>query len=434
VVVLAGAAGRADAGQKGKAPEPPANDLCLACHGDPGATRGNGTPMAVDEKKFGASIHGSLGFTCVTCHTDLAKTQDFPHAEKLAPVKCAACHDGAAAAFEKSIHASARRESAGSVAATCVDCHTKHEIRSAKDPESRTYPLNLPATCGRCHGDAKIIKQGNIRIGNVLTLYEDSIHGKAISRSGLLVAANCTSCHGNHDIRKKTDAGSRVFRANIPSVCGSCHEGIKTLYDQGAHGAALAKGQTNGPVCIDCHTAHNIQRIDVTSWRLDVIRECGTCHADKIKTYRDTFHGQVTSLGFVRVATCSDCHGAHDVHPQSDPRSTISDGRRLATCQKCHPEATASFAKYDPHADKHDAARDPFLYYAAIFMKWLLIGTFSFFGIHALAWLPRGFAARRQPKAQHAKQVEPAEPVEPIEPAEPIEPVGPVDPPEPRQQ
>jgi hypothetical protein len=142
----------------------------------------------------------------------------------------------------------------------------------------------------------------------------------------------------------------------------------------------------------------------------------------------------VTSLGFVRVATCSDCHGAHDVHPQSDPRSTISDGRRLATCQKCHPEATASFAKYDPHADKHDAARDPFLYYAAIFMKWLLIGTFSFFGIHALAWLPRGFAARRQPKAQHAKQVEPAEPVEPIEPAEPIEPVGPVDPPEPRQQ
>ena len=30
-------------------------------------------------------------------------------------------------------------------------------------------------------------------IGNVPALYEDSIHGRALSRSGLLVAPNCTS-------------------------------------------------------------------------------------------------------------------------------------------------------------------------------------------------------------------------------------------------
>ena len=385
---------------------PPDNELCLACHGDATAVSSTGRSIAVDAAKFGGSVHGTLGLTCVTCHTDLAKTTEFPHADRVARVNCATCHDAASAAFEKSIHAQARRERSDSVAATCVDCHTNHEIRSAKDPESRTYPLNLPSTCGRCHGDSKIIEQGKIRIGNVLALYQDSIHGKAISRSGLLVAANCTSCHGNHDIRQRTDPESRVYRANIPAVCGSCHEGIKTLYDQGAHGAALAKGRANAPVCIDCHTAHHIQRADVTSWRLDVIRECGTCHADKIKTYRDTFHGQVTSLGFVRVATCSDCHSAHDVHPKSDARSTVSDANRLATCQKCHPTATASFAQYDPHADKDDAARDPLLYYAARFMKWLLIGTFGFFGLHAVAWLPRGFLARRQPRT-------PEDPTEP---------------------
>jgi hypothetical protein len=29
-------------------------------------------------------------------------------------------------------------------------------------------------------------------------------------------------------------------------------------------------------------------------------------------------------------------------------------------------------------------------------MKWLLLVTFGFFGLHALLWLPRGFAERRR--------------------------------------
>ena len=55
------------------------------------------------------------------------------------------------------------------------------------------------------------------------------------------------------------------------------------------------------PVC-SAEGEDGDQRADVTSWQLDVIRECGTCHVNRIETYRDTFHGQVTSLGFVRVA------------------------------------------------------------------------------------------------------------------------------------
>ena len=378
-----------------KAAKGPDNDTCLACHGDPTTKSDSGRTIGLDGDKFGASVHGALGLSCVDCHTDLAKATDFPHASKIAPVKCATCHEAAVTSYTSSIHAAARRQTPGSLAATCVDCHSTHEIRSSKDPESRTYPLNLPATCARCHGDANVIAQGHIRIGNVAELYKDSIHGRAVSRSGLLVAANCTSCHGGHDIRQRTDPSSRVFRANIPATCGSCHEGIKTMYDAGVHGSALAKGNAQAPVCADCHTAHQIQRADVTSWRLDVIRECGTCHADKIKTYRDTFHGQVTSLGFVRVATCSDCHGPHAVYPKSDPRSTIANGHLLETCRTCHPTATAKFAEYDPHADKANATRNPVLYYAAIFMKWLLVGVFGFFGLHTALWLPRSYAARR---------------------------------------
>jgi hypothetical protein len=387
--------------QRAAAPAP-ANDTCLACHGDADAKSGTGKSIAVDAKKFAQSVHGGLGLDCVACHTDLAKTAEFPHAEKLARVNCATCHDQASAAFDTSIHAQARRQTPGSVAATCVDCHTAHEIRPAKDPESRTYPLNLPDTCGRCHGDPAIIRQGGIRAGNVADLYRDSIHGKAITRSGLLVAANCTSCHGSHEIRPKADTQSRVHRANVPSTCGACHGGIKTQYDAGVHGGALAKGDPKAPVCADCHTAHQIQRANISSWQLDVIRECGTCHADKIKTYRDTFHGQVTSLGFVRVATCSSCHGAHAVHPKADPRSMVSSARVLETCRQCHVSATSGFTQYDPHADKNDRARNPVLFYSSRFMTWLLAGTFGFFGLHALLWLPRGVIARRQKRAGEA--------------------------------
>jgi hypothetical protein len=322
------------------APKPPDNELCVACHSDPALTGSGGKHVNVDPQKFGASIHGSMSMACVDCHADLKQAADFPHAAKLARVDCSGCHEGAVTTYNLGIHAYARRQNAGSVAAACADCHTAHEIRPSKDPASTTYPLNLPDTCSRCHGDPAIIKQGHIAIGNVAAQYKDSIHGRAVSKSGLLVAANCKSCHGGHDIRRKDDPLSRVNRANVPATCGSCHEGIMTQYVGGVHGTAFGRGNPKAPVCSDCHSAHGIQRADVSSWQLDVIRECGTCHVNRIETYRDTLHGQVTSLGFVRVATCAACHGSHGILPASDPRSMTSKERVLSTCQQCHPRAT----------------------------------------------------------------------------------------------
>jgi hypothetical protein len=367
----------------------PTNDDCLACHGDASLTGAGGRPVAVAPEKFAASIHGQSGQACVACHADLATVTEFPHAEKLAPVNCAACHDEPGKQYDAGVHAQARRSSAASVAAACKDCHGTHEIRTAKDPESSTYHLNLPATCGHCHGNPDIIKKGRITIGNVVAQFQDSIHGQALSRSGLLSAPNCSDCHGFHDIKRKNDSTSRVFRGNVPETCGKCHEGITRRYMTGIHGQELVKGNPEAPVCVKCHSAHEIQRVEAGSWRLQVLKECGTCHKQSIRTYRDTFHGQVTQLGFVRVATCADCHGAHDIFPKRDPRSTVSSANLVATCRKCHTGATTSFAKYDPHADRHDRARNPLLYYAARFMETLLVGVFLFFGVHTALWFSR---------------------------------------------
>jgi hypothetical protein len=175
------------------------------------------------------------------------------------------------------------------------------------------------------------------------------------------------------------------------------------------HGTQVAKGSPLAPVCSNCHTAHDIRRSDVEGWKLEVIKECGTCHEQSLETYRDTFHGQVTALGYARVASCADCHGSHNVLPKADARSTVSDARRVATCQKCHAGATPSFAKYDPHADPANRERNPFLFYTAQFMKMLLLGVFSFFGLHTALWLGRGMQQKAAGKLRRHKDTDSTE-------------------------
>jgi hypothetical protein len=103
----------------------------------------------------------------------------------------------------------------------------------------------------------------------------------------------------------------------------------------------------------------------------------------------DSYHGQATTLGSQTVATCHDCHGAHGIYPPSDPRSTVSAENRLKTCQKCHTQATAGFALFQPHANPRDRAHYPFVYWAYHLMAALLIATFTLFGVHTLLWLAR---------------------------------------------
>ena len=44
------------------------------------------------------------------------------------------------------------------------------------------------------------------------------------------------------------------------------------------------------------------------------------------------------SAGETRVATCSDCHGAHGIRPVSDARSPVAPPNVATTCSKCHSD------------------------------------------------------------------------------------------------
>jgi DnaJ-class molecular chaperone len=366
-------------------------EVCLSCHAVAGLEKvrgGKSVSLSIGGKAFLNSVHGPLG--CTTCHSDISQV---PHAAELKRVECALCHADAARDYSQSVHGRAKAKGDRDVA-TCSNCHGKHVILPAANPNSKVYALNLPRTCGSCHGDPELAKRHQIPVANAYQLYMDSIHGRGLLKAGLLVAANCSSCHGSHGILPASDPKSPVHRTNIPESCGRCHAGILRIYADSVHGKAVMEGNSTAPVCVNCHTAHEIRRVEMERWKLDVIQECGTCHAESLRTYRDTFHGQVTALGFTRVARCSDCHGSHDIFARSDARSLVAPSRIVTTCSKCHPKANARFTEYDPHADAADRVRNPVLYYTSSFMTWLLAGVFVFFGLHTVLWACRPVSAR----------------------------------------
>jgi Cytochrome c7 and related cytochrome c/Doubled CXXCH motif (Paired_CXXCH_1) len=359
------------------------NSDCLACHGQQGLADQAGHSVYINGAKQGASVHGSL--RCTACHADI---KGYPHPAHPAAVNCASCHADEARDLSVSVHAKAAQH-------PCLACHgDPHAIVPVKDPQSPVYAFNIPKTCGSCHSNPEMARK--FGLPNVYSMYMDSIHGFALTKDGLLVAASCSSCHGTHRILSHTNPESHTYRANIPATCGTCHAGPEAAYFDGIHGQLVKAGDLDAPVCTDCHTAHNIASVRAASFQERTSATCGTCHKERYETYLDTFHAQVSALGYVETAHCWNCHRYHDILPPSDPQSSVAPANLVATCRQCHQGATVSFISFHPHADPHDAKSFPALHFAAIFMDLLLLGVFGFFGLHTILWFIRSAFDRRK--------------------------------------
>jgi cytochrome b subunit of formate dehydrogenase len=262
-----------------------------------------------------------------------------------------------------------------------------------KQADSPVFKFNLTKTCGTCHDDPKLTKDYRMGQTKAAGHYLDSIHGRALIKMGLVVAPTCNDCHGVHDIKRSVDKDSHTNHANIAKSCGTCHLGIEETYNESVHGQLLRKGDKKGPVCTDCHSSHDIEKPATAHFKGNSDQSCGKCHEDRLEHYRETYHGKAMALGQPNVASdvaaCYDCHGHHDVLPPSNPASRLSKTNILATCQQCHPTATAGFTEYKPHANPMDAKNYPLLHVVFLGMTGLLIGVFTFFGLHTIIWLFR---------------------------------------------
>ncbi len=310
---------------------------CSMCHDDVAET-------------YNSSLHGyalARGFdrapTCASCHGshDILPVSDPESRVNHANVQitCARCHGTSGlltnelvklpqpfAAYAQSIHGVNVLGGLGG-AATCTDCHSTHNLKGPADPESMINPLNVSATCGRCHSD-------------VQEEYDRSIHGLALM-AGVADSPTCNDCHGEHLILSPGDDEATTHAGKIATeTCGNCHD---------------------DPTII---SKYSLQ-------------------AGVIGSYTDSYHGWTAQRGYENAATCVSCHTAHLVLPAAAPESSIHADNLVATCQTCHPDATEPFVHSYTHAET-SITTNPIDRVIRIFYILLIAFTIGGMGLHNL--------------------------------------------------
>lgn len=204
--------------------------------------------------------------------------------------------------------------------------------------------------------------------------------GTALLKGSVHKDFACIDCHSDIKEAEHTNTPGKVD-------CSSCHSDIQAEFEKSIHFQLASKGQKGLPTCTNCHGTHGILA------KLDSTKECGQCHQARLSTYTDTFHGKATTLKFESVAKCSDCHTAHQPLPASDPGSSVNHVNLTKTCGHCHAQITSNFIQYDPHADPNDSHKSKLIYFTYLFMQFLLISCFAFWGAHTFLWFQRSLVA-----------------------------------------
>ena len=215
-------------------------NTCGRCHGQKFLMESNGVSTA-PFVSYQESVHGravengsTKAAVCTDCHGSheiLAANQAKSPIYKFnVPATCGKCHADISKTFTQSIHGQAIARG-NQMAPVCTDCHGIHSIKSHDDPNSPAAAQNVSRdTCGRCHEGVKLSQEFGVPGGRV-TSYMDSYHGLA-SQGGSVVAANCSSCHGVHDILPSSDPRSMINPAHLDTTCGQCHKGATSKFTQ----------------------------------------------------------------------------------------------------------------------------------------------------------------------------------------------------------
>ncbi len=237
---------------------------CLSCHKEDDAL-----PEDFNEE----DVHISFGLTCADCHGGDVESDDEDIAmspsngfvgapdRKDIPKFCGKCHSDIkimrkynpkmetdqVSQYYTSIHGKELLKGNEDVA-VCTSCHTAHSIFPTKDSRSTVYPLNIPETCNKCHGDPDLMAKYDLP-SNVFEEYSKSVHGIALLKNKDISAPVCNDCHGNHGA---IPPGVK----SISYVCGECHVNNMNLFKNSAMGKAFIEMDFHG--CVECHDNHLI--------------------------------------------------------------------------------------------------------------------------------------------------------------------------------
>ncbi len=137
------------------------------------------------------------------------------------------------------------------------------------------------------------------------------------------------------------------FRNNIHYQmgfsCADCHGG-----SEGSNTSVISASVMSGDF-IGRPTRHNITAI------------CSKCHVQETKDYKQSIHWDMIEKGHPEAATCTDCHGIHEIRAISDNKSSSNHQNSPATCAKCHSNKEMMSAwYYGIKTDRMDTYKESF--------------------------------------------------------------------------
>jgi cytochrome b subunit of formate dehydrogenase len=325
-------------------------------------------------------------------------------AQRIREADCLACHGQKDLKSEsgRSVFVDEGKHKAGAHSLlSCTDCHTDikefphparmrkvscatcHGDEAADLPKSAHSVLGADA-CASCHGSAHNARAAaglGLRLcaschADEVKGFLSSVHGQA-AKDGDSQGRSCETCHGPvHKILAANDPSSSVAKKNLPDTCASCHSNPAFLakhqipfahpveaYKLSVHGRAVATGKENAATCSDCHGSHEIYaardaRSKVSHW--NVPATCGACHTAIRKIYSESVHGQAVARGATDAPVCTDCHGEHVILAPSEPQSLVNPTRvSSVTCGRCHGDERMD-ARYNLPADRVPTFADSF--------------------------------------------------------------------------
>ncbi len=117
---------------------------------------------------------------------------------------------------------------------------------------------------------------------------------------------SCVGCHGGDKTEEDAELAmspakgflGKIARAQVPKLCAKCHSDV----------AYMRNFNPNMPV-------------------------------DQYERYLTSRHGQLLSKGDDKVATCTSCHGTHDIKKADDPTASVFSLNLADRCGQCHADA-----------------------------------------------------------------------------------------------
>ena len=111
---------------------------------------------------------------------------------------------------------------------------------NVNNPESPVASQNVSEqVCAPCHASVKLTKKFGISSDRIET-FQKSYHGLAL-RGGSVEVANCSSCHGTHNIKPPSDPTSTINKKNLAKTCGTCHPGANENFAVGKIHVSMEK-------------------------------------------------------------------------------------------------------------------------------------------------------------------------------------------------